>query len=66
MHSRDSMGSPVPMSRRDFLRLSGAGFAGAVLLGVIGPGKALAQPRNGPREHPLGDASSGGKRLRAR
>src|SRR5919199_6068016 len=44
MHSRDSMGSPVPISRRDFLRLSGAGFAGAVLLGVIGPGKALAQP----------------------
>ena len=44
MHSRDSMGSPAPMSRRDFLRLSGAGFAGAVLLGVIGPSKALAQP----------------------
>jgi hypothetical protein len=44
MYSKESMGSPVPMSRRDFLRLSGAGFAGAVLLGAIGPGKALAQP----------------------
>ena len=43
MHSKGSMELPGAMSRRDFLRLSGAGLVGAVLLGVMDSGKVSAQ-----------------------
>ena len=43
MCSKGSVEPPGAMNRRDFLRLSGVGIAGAALLGVIGSGKVLAQ-----------------------
>ena len=43
MRSKGSIKPPRAMNRRDFLRLSGVGIAGAALLGVVGSGKALAQ-----------------------
>ena len=43
MRPRDSTRPSKAMSRRDFLRLSGAGIAGAALLGLVGSGKVLAQ-----------------------
>jgi hypothetical protein len=43
MRSKGSIKPPRAMNRRDFLRLSGVGIAGAALLGVMGSGKALAQ-----------------------
>ena len=43
MRSKGSVKPPRAMNRRDFLRLSGVGIAGAALLGVVGSGKALAQ-----------------------
>lgn len=35
--------APSALSRRDFLRLSGAGIAGAFAIGIMGSGRALAQ-----------------------
>ncbi len=43
MCSRGSTGPPGRMSRRDFLRLSGAGVAGTALLAMMGSGDVLAQ-----------------------
>ena len=43
MYSRDSTGPPVRMSRRDFLKLSGAGVAGAALLALMFSWDAPAQ-----------------------
>ncbi len=43
MRSKGSVKPPRAMNRRDFLRFSGVGIAGAALLGVVGSGKALAQ-----------------------
>ncbi len=43
MYSRDSTGPPVRMSRRDFLKLSGAGVAGAALLAMMFSWDAPAQ-----------------------
>lgn len=43
MSLRGSIGPPGAMSRRAFLRLSGAGIAGAALFGMTGSGKVLAR-----------------------
>ncbi len=43
MYSKGFMGQPVRMSRRGFLKLSGAGIAGATLLALIGSWDAPAQ-----------------------
>lgn len=43
MCSRDFVGQPVRMSRRGFLKLSGAGIAGAALLALMGSWDAPAQ-----------------------
>ncbi len=43
MCSRDSTGPPVRMSRRNFLKLSGAGIAGAALLAMMGSWDAPAR-----------------------
>jgi hypothetical protein len=43
MRSKDRAEAPGAMNRRDFLRLGGAGMAGAALLGVVGSGRVFAQ-----------------------
>ncbi len=43
MRSEEYMGESRVMARRDFLRLSGVGFAGVVLLATAGVGDAPAQ-----------------------
>ncbi len=42
MYSKHSMVAPGAMSRRNFLKLSGAGVAGVFALGIMGSGGALA------------------------
>ena len=44
MRPEGSVRSPGLMDRRDFLKLSGAGLAGTVLLATVGSRGALAQP----------------------
>ena len=44
MRSEVFMGQSRVMDRRDFLRLSGVGLAGVVLLATAGVGAAPAQP----------------------
>src|SRR5215212_6626984 len=46
------------MNRRDFLRLGGAGLAGAALLAAIDPSKALADPDGAPLAKEFGVASA--------
>jgi hypothetical protein len=49
MHSEEPFGARSGMNRRHFLRMSGIGVAGAVLLGATGYGSVLAQePSAGP------------------
>jgi hypothetical protein len=41
-----SPGQPRPINRRSFLKISGTGLAGAVMLGSLGAGTVLAQDRS--------------------
>jgi hypothetical protein len=43
MSSKDRVGAPGGMDRRDFLKLGGVGIAGAALLGVVGSSRIFAQ-----------------------